>query len=124
MDFYKTSSPDWYSLLKKNALDNRSNPTHAEKIIWNLLREKKFGVKFRRQHIIGDYIVDFICLKTKTIIEIDGDYHNTEEQQVYDKERTKFLNNLGFSVIRFTNKEVLTNIDFIIETISQSLQSI
>ena len=75
MDF-KTAYPDSYLVTKNNAKANRSKMTDAESLLWHYLRQEKLGVRFRRQHIIGDYIVDFISLKQRLVIEVDGGYHN------------------------------------------------
>lgn len=95
--------------LIENAREMRKNPTIAESIIWNLLRNKKYGIKFRRQHIIGDFIVDFVDLKSGTVIEIDGGYHKNKDQIEADNLRTEILNQKGYSVIRFSNEEVIRN---------------
>ncbi|WP_172917250.1 leucine--tRNA ligase [Capnocytophaga canis] len=108
-------------LLAEKAKGLRNNMTQAETILWEQLNAKKLDAKFRRQHVIGDYIVDFVCLAKRLIIEIDGGYHNAENQQVLDKERTEILNELGFEVIRFTNEEVISDIDNILQKIQEKL---
>ena len=120
---FKTAHPCSYGTLKNNAKANRSNPTEAENALWQALRAKQLGEKFRRQHIICDCIADFVSLKSKLIIEVDGGYHNETEQAEADMLRTQFLNEQGFKVIRFTNDEVLNNIDGVVEKIKQSLAS-
>jgi leucyl-tRNA synthetase len=109
-------SPFQYDLAK----DLRKNHTQAEKKLWEELRDRKLGVelKFRRQHSIDAYIVDFICIPKRLVVEVDGGYHENEEQKVYDEERTKRLNELGFDVIRFTNDEVINNIKQVLKTIT------
>ncbi len=122
---YKTSDPAWYHILKELAKKNRKNPTLAESRMWDLLRKNFPDIKFRRQHIIGDYIVDFVSLYHNLVIEIDGGYHNQAEQAEYDELRTKWLdkhNNL--TVIRFTNEEVLFNSEAVISTLSERLKEI
>lgn len=114
---YKTSSPDWYLLLKENARKNRRKMTEA--CLWEVLRNIPRPYKFRRQHIIGDYIADFACLTKMLIIEIDGGYHTTDEQKHYDEMRTESLERMGFTVIRFTNEEVMSNRQNVIETIKE-----
>ncbi len=95
----------------------RSNQTDVEKIVWNMLRNQRLGYKFRRQHKIGNrYIVDFICLELGLVIELDGGQH-TEEK---DKERTDFLEQEGFRVIRFWNNDVLENKEGIFLEIQKS----
>jgi very-short-patch-repair endonuclease len=84
--------------------------------------EKKLeGYKFRREHIIGGVIVDFLCLAKKLVIEVDGGYHESPEQIGLDKIRTDFLNNLGYQVIRFTNDEVNYDIERVLNKIVQAL---
>lgn len=87
----------------------RKEHTEAEKKLWDVLRVNKSGIKFRRQHPIDAYIVDFVSLQDKFIVEVDGGYHETEEQKKYDEERTRVLKEIGFSLIRFSNEEVLKN---------------
>jgi very-short-patch-repair endonuclease len=118
---YQTADPMLYGLLKEFAKTYRSQPTEAENILWQLLRGKKLeGLKFRRQHIIGAYIADFICLSKKLIIEIDGLIHQLPENKLSDAERTKWLNEEGFEVIQFTNKEVIYNPEKVLEKIIQA----
>ena len=112
---WNTADPALYEKLKENAEKMRKNPTEAESVMWKMLRGKNLDAKFRRQHIIGDYIVDFVCLDKQLVIELDGGYHNDPEQQKLDRQRTNFLQSKGFSVLRFTNEEVLLNTE---ETIS------
>ena len=105
---YLTADPVTYCLLKEFVKDHRSNPTDAEIALWEQLRGKQLdGYKFRRQHIIGSYIADFVCLPAKLIIEVDGLIHQTPENKITDAERTVELNKYGFEVIRFNNTEVI-----------------
>ena len=120
-DYFKTASPVDYDLLKKHADEHRNNPTEAESALWELLRSKNIGEKFRRQHIIGEYIVDFVCLKRQLVIEVDGGYHFTPEQQEQDQLRTEELQKLGYREIRFTNEEVLSAPDTVISKICSAL---
>jgi very-short-patch-repair endonuclease len=120
MDF-KTAYPDSYSVTKENAKTNRSNMTYAESLLWHYLRQEQLGVRFRRQHVIGDYIVDFICLKQRLIIEIDGGYHNDIVQQQEDRIRQNWLESMDYKVIRFTNEEVFYNIETVISTIKGNI---
>ncbi len=90
----------------------RINQTTAEAKLWNLLRDKQVeNLKFRRQHQIGNYIVDFVCLEKNLIIELDGGHHGEEENITKDLERTKFLEEEGFRVLRFWNNEIFENIE-------------
>lgn len=116
---FRTSSPDIYHLLKENARKNRANMTEAEMILWERLIYYPRPIRFRRQHIIGDYIVDFACLEKKLIIEVDGEYHSNDKQKEFDDLRTEYLNRLGFSVVRFTNEQVVNCINDVIAYIEE-----
>ena len=121
---YQTADPILYGLLKDFALTNRKYPTQAEEIVWNAISGKKLeGYKFRRQHIIGAYIADFVCLKQHLIIEIDGLIHQLPENEASDNERTAWLKKEGFSVIRFTNHEVTTQLDSVLDRILTELKA-
>jgi len=93
----------------------RNNTTAAENLLWQKLRGKQFGVKFRRQHPIGPYIVDFFSPERALIIEVDGDSHFTDKAIVYDEKRTQFLTASGISVVRFTNLDIATNLEGVCE---------
>ena len=98
--------------LKPVAYKLRSSMTKAEACLWKYgLKSKKLGVIFRRQRPVGKYIVDFICLELKIIIEVDGESHNHPEIYENDIIRQKYLENLGFMVVRFIDEEVLKSID-------------
>ena len=114
---YKTALPDRYKLLKAFARETRKNATVAEDVLWDSLRKNDFEVKFLRQHIIGDYIVDFVSREGGLIIEVDGGYHSEPRQQSDDELREKALEDMGYHVIRFTNEEVLYNLKHVIEKI-------
>ena len=114
---FKTASPDRYLLLKSFARENRKNATVAEDVLLDCLRRNSLGIKFLRQHIIGDYIVDFVSRTGGLIIEVDGGYHSEPRQQVDDERREEALEGMGYHVIRFTNEEVLYDIDKVIEQI-------
>ena len=118
---YNTASPDRYLLLKNFAQINKQFPTDAEAMLWEHLRAKQLSVKFNRQHIIGDYIVDFVCIEKRLVIEVDGGYHSEYEQLGKDEFRTVQLNEMGFTVIRFRNEEVLGNILTVINKIKNIL---
>jgi 5-methyltetrahydrofolate--homocysteine methyltransferase len=120
---YQWANPITYPLLKEYALTNRNKPTDAEAALWELVKSKKLeGYKFRRQHIIGNYITDLVCLDSRLVIEIDGLIHQLPENKESDLIRTEWLNEKGFKVIRFTNDDVLFNIDNTIEQISLTLK--
>ncbi len=109
-------------LLIEKAKEKRKNPTVAEKVLWMELKSKSLEYyKFRQQHLIGDYIVDFVCLSKRLVIEVDGDYHFTEEQAHLDHNRTTAINELGFRVIRFTNEQVIKSVSEVLKEIKKEL---
>lgn len=94
----------------------RSNATNVESLMWQLLRNKRFmNLKFRRQHVIAPYIVDFFCHEIGLIVELDGSQHGTDDAVEYDAERTQFLEALGFRVVRYWNHDVLGNTEVVLE---------
>ena len=118
--FFMTGGNNAYRLIEE-AKRMRKEPTDAEATLWELLRDKKLGDKFRRQHLIDDFIVDFVCLCKNLVIEVDGGYHNDPTQKEYDQQRTLYLNEKGFRVIRFTNEEVLGNTEAVLTKIKDIL---
>ena len=114
---YQTADPIMYGLLKEFAAKQRAIPTEAESLLWNYLRASQLGVRYRQQHIIGEHIADFACVTNKLIIEIDGLYHSLPEQKISDEERTEWLESKGWKVIRFTNEEIFSNLDKVLERI-------
>ena len=116
---FKTASPDRYELLKAFARENRKNATLAETVLWEYLRNEALGEKFLRQHIIGDYIVDFVSHHGGLIIEVDGGYHSEPRQKEDDQLREQELERMGYHVIRFSNEEVLDEIESVIEQIER-----
>ena len=119
-----TADSTQYDLLKENAVNNRKNPTEAESVLWDMLKGNKLGAHFRRQHIILDYIVDFICLDKGLIIELDGGYHDDPRQKEYDEARTAHLHRLGYTELRFKNEELLCNPDAVIRKITDFLETL
>lgn len=120
---YETADPTLYGLLKDFVVEHRSKPTEAERVLWEIVRGKKMaGFKFRKQHIIGNYIADFVCLPKKLIIEVDGLIHQLPDNKLSDEARTIELNKLGFSVIRFTNEQILHEPENVINKILLSLK--
>jgi very-short-patch-repair endonuclease len=104
------------------ARELRSNPTDAERTLWGHLRLRQIhGCKFRRQRPVGPYIVDFVCLEKRVVIEVDGGQHN--KQKAYDDKRSAWLRSEGFSVLRFWDHEVLTQIDNVKELIWHALSA-
>ena len=160
---WKTANPDRYELLKTFAMENRQFMTEAERALWMRLRGNALGHKFLRQHIIGDYIVDFLCRDAQVVIEVDGGYHK-ERQFLYkyphsdflmpnkslptqggmeglnkslpmqggleglirdqveeDRIRQDWLESAGYKVIRFTNEQILHNIDYALTVIKTTI---
>ncbi len=157
---WKTASPDRYELLKRFAKENRQFMTEAERALWMRLRGNALGHKFLRQHIIGDYIVDFLCRDAQVVVEVDGGYHK-ERQFLYksshagylmldknggmeglkslpmqgdleghleirnqveeDRIRQEWLESIGYKVIRFTNEQILHNIDCALAVIKTTI---
>jgi very-short-patch-repair endonuclease len=104
-------------IFKKASL-LRQEMTSAEKVLWKCLRNRKLnGLKFRRQHPLDIFIADFYCHEKKLIIELDGGIHDTLEQKEYDEGRSFELKEKGFQILRFKNKEVLNNIEDVVQTI-------
>jgi very-short-patch-repair endonuclease len=105
-------------------LKRRKRETDAEKLLWSKLRGKQFyGYKFRRQHPISQFIVDFYCHELKLIIEVDGKIHNKAENKEYDETRTAELEKYELKILRLTNKEVEKNMEQVLHTIATVLQS-
>jgi very-short-patch-repair endonuclease len=100
----------------------RSNMTDVERRLWGAMRGKQLeGCRFRRQHAIGAYIVDFACVERMLVIELDGGQH--QDQKTYDDTRSKYLNQQGWQVVRFWNNEVLENLGGVLEVIVEKLKS-
>ena len=117
----KTSNKTNWDILKDLSRENRKQQTKAEALLWEELRNNKTGYKVRRQHCIDSFIIDFAFLNEKVLVEVDGGYHNETEQQKYDAARTEFLQELGYTVIRFTNDEVKNNIKEVVTKIKETL---
>ncbi|MBU6955031.1 endonuclease domain-containing protein [Hahella sp. HN01] len=107
--------------LKQRRQDLRNNLTDPEKRLWQKLRGSQLGVKFRRQHGIGHYIADFYCASCSLVIEVDGDSHYTPDALEYDRERNNYMQSLGIDVIRFSNEEVMKNIDGVLQAIQKQI---
>ena len=125
-DFSKTkifqgASPEIFA----RARELRKNMTPAEKMLWQRLRNYQLdGFYFRRQHPIKYFIADFYCAKADLIVEVDGGIHNNPDNKEWDINRTAELEKLGINVIRFTNEEVLNDIESVIQRIRQQLRSL
>jgi very-short-patch-repair endonuclease len=106
--------------LTVEARNLRQNQTLAEQCLWRHIRGKKLnGYKFRRQHIFGNYIVDFVCIELMLIVELDGKNH--KQQIEYDNVRTAYLNSIGYKVIRFSNQDVLNYPSMVLQEITRLL---
>jgi very-short-patch-repair endonuclease len=101
----------------------RKNMPVAEQKLWQAIRNKQLGVKFRRQHGIGRYIVDFYCPELTLVVEIDGDSHFNREAMAFDDKRDSFLQEQGIKVIRFTNIDVMENIHSVLEKLLSIIQA-
>ena len=119
-----TANTPNYALLKENAKRMRKEPTEAESVLWQYLRKNGLGFVFRRQHIIGEYIVDFICLEKKLIIELDGKYHLEYQQQIDDATRQNLIEKRGYSFLRFSNEAILCDTEVTLQTIKEKLLSL
>ena len=115
-DFDKVKWNTW-----QRARKFRRDRTQAEKLLWLKLRNEQLGAKFRRQHPIGEYIADFVCIERKLIVEVDGPTHAEIEQQLHDARRTDFLESLGYRVIRVTNLQVKESMSYVLETTFDAL---
>lgn len=115
---------DASGIIFSNAKKLRENPTQAEEVMWLSLSNNQLdGYKFRRQHPLLNYVADFYCHQLKLVIEIDGEYHQTVEQKKLDKERTLNIEFQGLYVIRFTNSEVLLDIDSVLSKIKEFIKT-
>lgn len=100
----------------------RKNSTRPEKILWNHLRNRRLaGYKFRRQYPVEHYIVDFICLAEKLIIELDGKHHQKPDQLAYDQARSQFLDAGGYKVLRFSNQQITKQLPEVLQKIEEIL---
>ena len=105
---------------RTHAIELRKELTPAERKLWTVIRNDQLGFNFRRQHAIGNFIPDFVCIEKKLIIELDGSQHL--EQEEYDKERTQYLESQGYKVIRFWNNDVINSIEGVILVVMNALE--
>jgi len=109
--------------LKQYSRQLRENMTDAERHLWSKIRMKQLrGYQFYRQKPVGDYIVDFFCPRAKLVIEVDGSQHFSDEMIEYDRIRNEYLSSLGLRVLRFTNVDVLTHIESVVESIIENIE--
>ncbi len=110
-----------YPNMRDRRAELRSQQTAAEEALWKVLRGRTLGRKFRRQQQLGPYIVDFYCSFAALLVEVDGAHHFTSGGMAYDDERTAYLTARGLRVLRFTNAEVLNNLDAVIASVEDAL---
>lgn len=110
--------------LKPLRKDLRNNLTPSEAVLWTSLQKKQLdGRKFRRQHSIGKYIVDFYCPAEKIAIELDGAGHYTPEGGAYDVERDNYIGNLGITVLRYENRDIYNNLEAVLEDVKNNFKT-
>ena len=117
---YMTADPQTFNLLRDRSNEMRKEPTESENILWQNLRDSQIGYRIRRQQVIDNYIVDFVCLPKKTIIEVDGPIHDFQKEA--DEQRTEYLKVLGYDILRFKNEEIIVNPDKVIRQIAEFLE--
>jgi very-short-patch-repair endonuclease len=106
----------------EHAKELRQRSTEAEQKLWVLLRNRQLkGKKFRRQHAIAHYVLDFYCHESKLAIELDGNFHTAAEVKEYDNSRTALLNESGITVLRFWNNEVMNDVSKVLQKITDCL---
>ncbi len=110
-------------ILKERRKELRKKQTKAEEKLWFELRHEKLGYKFKRQHSIGGYILDFYCPQKKLIIELDGEVHDTKEAREYDAVRDKYFKELGYTTLRFLNREVEDGVKMVLEKIENLINN-
>ncbi|HSA99835.1 MAG TPA: endonuclease domain-containing protein [Anaerolineales bacterium] len=112
-----------HPVILARAREMRHPQTVAEATLWHTLRNRQTGFKFRRQHPIERFIIDFYCAEARLLIEVDGESHLEPSQEEYDKARTEYLEELGYKVIRFTNNDVRYNINAVASKILQTIET-
>lgn len=111
-----------HEILKERRKELRNNLTIAEAVLWKYLQGRKFhGRKFRRQHSMGTYIVDFYCPEEKLAIELDGEVHRNDKVYSQDLQKMQYFKNLGIQVLRFENKLVFEQLEFVLIKIEQTM---
>jgi very-short-patch-repair endonuclease len=108
--------------LRTRAIELRKNMNDAERKLWHNLRGRQLGAFFHRQRVIGRYICDFVSLDSGLVVEVDGSQHVTIEGKIYDKKRDTYLRSLGFEVLRFSDYDVLKNMEGVLSTIWDKLK--
>jgi very-short-patch-repair endonuclease len=119
-DFYFNAKKETVELAK----ELRKNMTAAEEFLWEKLRNRQFpGLKFRRQHPVEVFVVDFICIEKCLVVEVDGEIHQTPEQKEWDENRAAEIEKYGLTILRFTNEEVLHETEKVLEKIREYVLS-
>mgnify|MGYP000035309128 CR=1 FL=1 len=121
---YLETHPSEYKLLKEIALKRKNKTTKEERLLWDVLSTKKTTFKFRRYYIIDEFMVDFICLEKKLIVEVDGKHHTTPQQIEATNLRTKILKEFGYQIIRLNEKEITDDIENVISKLETSLKNL
>jgi len=111
-----------YPSILERAREMRHDQTPAEATLWRALRNRNLNYKFRRQHPIDKFIIDFYCAQAKLCVELDGDTHYELPQQEYDLARTAYLEALGYKVIRFSNQDVRYNLQSVVDEIVRTIK--
>jgi len=117
---HQDAKPDLFT----NTRRLRENSTKSEILLWEKLKNKQLGFKFRRQHPLGVFILDFYCHEAKLCIEVDGEYHNQSQQIQYDQERTNQIISSGLIVIRFSNSQIENNVEQVVIEIKQIIDNL
>ncbi len=115
----QTANGYLYNVLAQQAKNMRKVSTSAEQLLWNEIRNSKLGYKFRRQHVIDQFIVDFYCLEKSLVVEVDGGIHKNQQER--DAARKQILATLGCKIIRFTNDEIFYHLNDVLQTIKKKL---
>jgi very-short-patch-repair endonuclease len=119
---FQTADLRLWPKLKPVARAMRSEPTDAEYLLWQRLRRRELSARFRRQHQIGRFIVDFVCLSERLVIEVDGAVHDDPDQRNHDTARDEHLAAAGFTVLRYSNERVFGEIDAVIADIQRHVR--
>jgi len=111
--------------LRRRVRRLRHQQTKAESLLWSVLRDRRLeGFKFRRQVLIANYIVDFLCRRAKLIVEVDGATHSSSEELAYDRRRELFLSRLGYRVLRVGNDDIYENMTGVLSAVLESLEAV
>ncbi|MCX2838064.1 endonuclease domain-containing protein [Salinimicrobium sp. MT39] len=119
-DMFYGASP----IIHKQARELRGKETKAEKLLWSFLCNRQLQVKFRRQHPINQYIVDFYCHELKLVIEADGGIHDRKEQKEYDHMRNEHLQKFGITLMRFRNSEIFNTTEHVVRLIKNQVDNL